>query len=372
MTGFSRTAVGGPGINRQAHLPMVLVALLLCLAAVTTAPRSIAASGVSVGRTETRAVEDGMRVIVTGAGVPAMIDAEGGASVAVIVDDQVLQFDMGPLVVERLVKAGIGPHGVDHLFLTHFHIDHIADFPEYASMQYVFGRTISVFGPPGTRALVDGATSFMAAHLESYQAITARPIAFDVTELDAGGVVLETQAYRVTATPTPHMNKPGVHSFAYRVDSRHGSVVISGDTAPSPNVVALARDADILVHEASLIEPSLAPRGYYDRYLTDGKSLETLADGLVQGPVVTGHTTPTELGKVAQAANVGQLVVYHTLPQAVTAQQRALADKVWAMPEELYDPAQRRGMLDAIRKSYSGPVEIGRPLMVFEIGRGEK
>ena len=311
--------------------------------------------------------EQGMRVIITGAGVPAMINAEGGSSVAVLVDGDVLQFDMGPLVVERLVKAGIGPQGVDHLFLTHLHIDHVADFPEYASMQYVFGNTIDVVGPAGTHAFVDGTKVFMASHLASYEKVTGRSIKFNVRELTEDGVVFETDGYTVTAVRTPHMKKVGPHSFAYRVDSVCGSVVISGDTAPSSSVVALATGTDLLIHEASLIEPSIAPAGFYDRYLRDGKSLETLEQDVSEGQVVTGHSTPTEVGKVAQSANAGKLVVYHTLPTAETIDERALAKRVWAMDPALSDPNVRQATVDAIKENYDGPIIMAKPLMTFDL-----
>ena len=312
-------------------------------------------------------LEQGMRVIITGAGVPAMINAEGGSSVAVLVDGDVLQFDMGPLVVERLVKAGIGPQGVDRLFLTHLHIDHVADFPEYASMQYVFGNTIEVVGPVGTHAFVEGTKVFMASHLASYEKITGRSIAFNVRELAEDGVILKTEGYTVTAARTPHLKKVGPYSFAYRVDSACGSVVISGDTAPSSSVVGLATDADLLIHEASLIEPSAAPVGFYDRYLRDGKSIETLEQDVSEGQVVTGHSTPTEVGKVARSANAGKLVVYHTLPTATTNDERELARRVWAMDPALSDPGVRQAAVDAIKENYDGPVVIAKPLMTFDV-----
>lgn len=60
-------------------------------------------------------------------------------------------------------------------------------------------------------------------------------------------LVHEDDRVRVTATLVDHF--PIVPAFGFRFDTDQGSVVFSGDTAPSDNLVRLARGADILVHE---------------------------------------------------------------------------------------------------------------------------
>jgi ribonuclease BN (tRNA processing enzyme) len=71
-----------------------------------------------------------------------------------------------------------------------------------------------------------------------------------VTVKDIGpGLVIETESFKVTATETPHISSWEMKSLGYRVDSRYGSVAVSGDTAPAKNMVELARGADLLIHE---------------------------------------------------------------------------------------------------------------------------
>jgi ribonuclease BN (tRNA processing enzyme) len=67
-------------------------------------------------------------------------------------------------------------------------------------------------------------------------------------ELRTGGLVTSDDRMKVSAALVDH--PPVVPSFAYRFDAPDRSIVISGDTAPSDDLVKLARDADVLVHSA--------------------------------------------------------------------------------------------------------------------------
>src|SRR3954470_5319161 len=64
--------------------------------------------------------------------------------------------------------------------------------------------------------------------------------------------VYEDNQVRVTATLVDHF--PIVPAFAFRFDTAAGSVACSGDTAPNDNLVALAQDTDVRVHE--VIDPA--------------------------------------------------------------------------------------------------------------------
>jgi ribonuclease BN (tRNA processing enzyme) len=96
------------------------------------------------------------------------------------------------------------------------------------------------------------------------------------------------------------------NAYAYRFDDKHAgrSVVFSGDTAPTDNLVALARDADLLVHEAIFL-PGI------DQLLqsVDPKVRATLRQHLVES-----HTSTDQLPAVAKAANVGRLAICHQGP----------------------------------------------------------
>ena len=315
-----------------------------------------------------RQYKNGMHVILTGVGTLRSVRGEGGSGVAVIVDGSVLQFDMGPRTVGRLVASGISPARVGTLFITHLHMDHISEMPLFLS--YNFGESLKVFGPPGTKMALEGVKLMMNTHRESLKSLYAVDIAYEVTELEENGVVLKTDEYTVTAVSTPHLRKKGVHSFAYRVQSKYGSVVISGDTAPSQSVVELAKNADLLIHEVFFLDLSMVPKSHFENMfrMANVNSIDKLKDGLRAGPPKLGHTTPAELGKVAKAANVGKVVAYHLPPLAYTEQEKWIAENVWGLKPYEYDPDNAYRIIESIRKNYKGVVLLAEPLMTLTIG----
>jgi ribonuclease BN (tRNA processing enzyme) len=107
---------------------------------------------------------------------------------------------------------------------------------------------------------------------------------------------------RVTATLVAHA--PVFPSFAYRFDSEHGSVVFSGDTAPCDNLVRLARNADVLVHEvidAAWVERLFPP--------PCDEATEALKHHLL-----SAHTSIEDAGRVAERAGAKTLVLSHVIP----------------------------------------------------------
>ncbi len=120
-------------------------------------------------------------------------------------------------------------------------------------------------------------------------------------------LVEEDDDLRITATLVRHA--PVFPAFAYRFDTAAGSMVLSGDTAPSENLVRLARGADTLVHEV------------YDDGLPDdeedaGAATEEEAWEAQRRHhhMVTSHTGLSEVGAVAAEAGVRRLVLTHFIP----------------------------------------------------------
>jgi ribonuclease BN (tRNA processing enzyme) len=124
-----------------------------------------------------------------------------------------------------------------------------------------------------------------------------------------------------------------VPSFGYRFDAPGRSIVISGDTAPSDNLVALARGADVLVHDA----------------LYDAAAVERLVAGVANAAtlrqsVLSHHTTAEDAGRLAQAAGVKTLVLSHLIP----AEDPAVTDQMW---------------IAAARTHFRGTVILGKDLL---------
>jgi ribonuclease BN (tRNA processing enzyme) len=123
-----------------------------------------------------------------------------------------------------------------------------------------------------------------------------------------------------------------VPAFGYRFDSRDRSIVISGDTTVSDNLIQLAKGADVLVHEA-LYVPGV------DRLVAGVENATTLKQS-----IMSHHTTAEDAGRVAQAAGVKTLVLSHFVP----ADDPAVTDQMWS---------------DAARTHFRGTVVVGKDLM---------
>ena len=319
----------------------------------------------------------GMYVILTGTGGPWSVKGEGGASVAVTIDGQVLQFDMGERSLEHLTEAGINPASIDYLFFTHLHGDHITEYPQY-NFDYSYRTDVKIFGPPGTQAMANASADFFSVHFKEYQDVGLAPNKnTSIEEIVSGGIILENTTFKVTAAPTSHHRRGNQNhkSFAYRVDSQYGSVVISGDTAPSLNVVELASSADLLIHEAMSLErymfheqsPEL--KLFFEKYYI----VDRLEDGLRSTPPKMGHTSSLELGKIAQQAKVKKLVAYHLPAFPVTSSDKEFVMSTMGEWSGIYSIESRSEIVMAVKQHYKGPFIMGEPLMVFEINNpGEK
>ena len=329
--------------------------------------------------------DKGMYVVITGAGMGPFTFQRGAGSVAVVVDGNVLQFDAGPRTREHLILADILPeYKIDYLFFTHLHADHTTDFVDMnAWRDSTFNHGYKIFGPPSTKFMVKAANDFIKVHDRDgeamakkvprmYEAVKqAQKLSLhDVEEIHStGGIVLDASGIKVTATSVPHMMAKDGHSYAYRVDTRYGSVVISGDTSPSLNVVELAKNADILVHEIAHYEPNMKPESY--RNWTKVKLGDSLENYKANNNNQLGHSTPVEVGKVAQRAGVKKLVAYHT-PQFTFIPSEQKRFSYYGYSKEQISIEMKSEFIFSIKKNFSGSVVMGEPLMVFEVGEERK
>jgi ribonuclease BN (tRNA processing enzyme) len=113
-------------------------------------------------------------------------------------------------------------------------------------------------------------------------------------------LVFDDGRVRVTAALNRH--PPVTPSFAYRFDTPDRSIVFSGDTNVSENVIRLAQGADVLVHEV-MYAPAI------ERLLAGDPDASRLREHLI-----ASHSTPDDVGRVAAQANVKTLVLSHFVP----------------------------------------------------------
>jgi len=120
--------------------------------------------------------------------------------------------------------------------------------------------------------------------------------------------VFDDGIVRATAVPVTHGRAHP--SLAYRFDTPDGAIVFSGDTTANDDLIALARNADILVHQ-------VADLAYLERHGLANPGLQRMC---------ALQTDVTEVGGVAERAHVGELILNHYLP----AEPHAISDVDWA------------------------------------------
>jgi len=292
-------------------------------------------------------------VLLGTAGAPMPVADRAGISSALIVDERVFVIDCGRGSPSAFADAGLDFTRLEAVFLTHLHADHTGDLA--GMLLYPWGvrvgdngplAPIRVYGPPrpavlpegdatfhrdttirpelpapGTADLVDSILAGYAYHLNVMPLDARMPDAGalvrgidilvparteGITEVPA--VVFDDGAVQVTAVTVTHGR--AVPALAYRFDTAGGSVVFSGDTTVNDDLIALAQDADILVHQ-------VADLAYLERHGTTGAALQRMA---------ALHTDVTEVGGVAERARVRELILSHYLP----AEPDAITNAEWA------------------------------------------
>jgi ribonuclease Z len=266
----------------------------------------------------TELLDDGaLHVVLCGTGSP-LADAERAAAcTAVVAAGRLFLVDVGPGSWENVQLWRLPRAALAAVLLTHLHSDHIGELGEVVMQSWLAGRTrpLAVYGPPGVTGVVEGFrkayaldTSYRVAHHgeAAMPPAGAVAVAHPVEVPEAGAqVVLDEDGLRITAFPVDH--RPVVPAYGYRFDHAGRSVVVSGDTARSPALVASAHGADVLVHEA-LAAHMVGRIAAIARARGEERWTKLMDD------VVEYHTTPAEAVGVAREAGVRMLVLTHLVP----------------------------------------------------------
>lgn len=280
------------------------------------------------------AQEPAVKVTLLGTGCPPAVTNRFGPSTLVQAGPQTFLFDAGRGAMQRLVQLGVHWQDVQGVFLTHLHSDHVVGFPDLWLTGWLIapGRNVPlrVWGPTGT--------SQMMSHLERAYEYDVRlriendrlsPEGAIVRPQDVGeGLVWDQAGVKVSAFEVDHA--PVKPALGYRIDYAGRSVVLSGDTRKSDNLIRHAQGVDVLVHEVFL--PDTLQRA--------GVSPERAKS------IIDYHVTPEQAGEVFARAKP-KLAVYSHI----------------CMPS-----AREQDLLPPTRRTYSGPLEVGEDLMVIEVG----
>jgi ribonuclease BN (tRNA processing enzyme) len=267
-----------------------------------------------------------------------------------IVDGEYYLIDAGDGAARRLAKARIPIREIGTIFITHHHDDHTAGLGTLMSVAWDQQRTkpIHVYGPPGTERLVTAAVEYFGPSSEIRIADGGRsvPIAEIFFGHDVGtGMIYQDKNIEVTAAENTHY---GFHkearfkSYALRFETPDRVIAFTGDTGWSEAVVALVKNADLLVTETSSFEERkqrLIAAGQWQA-MSPAEQAGTFRQG------TQGHMDLEAVGKTAAAANVKTLVLSHLTARADGGDDYS----AWA---------------DEVRKYFSGEVLIAEDLMEF-------
>jgi ribonuclease BN (tRNA processing enzyme) len=277
-------------------------------------------------------------VQILGSGGPAFNRERASAGYVLWIDGQArMLVDMGGGAYFRFSQSEAKLSDLALVAISHLHPDHVSDLPAFlwlsAGLRQEPLRIIgpsgnSVAGPAGNDVAPDFAT-FLTRLFDdktgAFQVLggsfggRGNGIRLDISVIDhtkaEPTMVYEGHGLTVTALGIPHANMP---TLAYRVETRDGSIVFSSDqNGTNPRFVDFARGANVLIMHLAIAAGATSPL----------------------------HAAPAVVGRIAQEAGVGRLIVSHIGQFDLNA---AIAD---------------------LRKNYSGPLTIGADLQCTPIAR---
>jgi ribonuclease BN (tRNA processing enzyme) len=276
------------------------------------------------------------RLILLGtAGGPTPKPNRAAPSQVIVVNGASYVIDCGNGVARQMILAGLNLGSIRSVFITHQHSDHNADLGTLLLLAWASDLTtkVDVYGPPPTAEMLRTFLRMNDADITTRIADEGRPPLDGLIaphEIARAGLVMRDANIEVTSAIVNH--PPLKPAFAYRFDCPDRSIVISGDTTPSESLVALARDADVLVHEVMHV-PSI------EKLIATEPNARTLREHLL-----ASHTTTEQVGEVAAKARVKTLVLSHFVPGGYP----FVPDATWA---------------EDVRKHFSGRIIVGKDLL---------
>ena len=277
-----------------------------------------------------------LEVVVLGSGGPRPFGRAGSSYIVLVGGTPRILVDAGPGAFLRIGELNLDLDNVDTVLLTHLHIDHSGDLAAFFNARALTSDgpvSYRIFGPdeaglfPKTSRFVnllvgeDGAFAYQKT-FGAQESFAVRDLAISLDSartkiVDEGGLAVEEIA-------THHGDCPSV---AYRISYKNAVVVFSGDMDASalPNLVQLAKNADLLIFNCAVLDPPRSPSQLYEL-----------------------HTPPRKIGEAARESGVRSLLLSHLAPDV---------------------EGQEAAVRKSIRASYPGPIAFATDKLRVPVGK---
>ncbi|MCP4004263.1 MAG: MBL fold metallo-hydrolase [bacterium] len=290
-------------------------------------------------------LDDGLHVLLCGAGGPLPDPQRSGPCVTVIAGKSVYVVDAGSGGSRNMQQMGVPPGLTEALFLTHFHSDHIDGLGELSMQRWAgSGRDspLPVHAPGGVEEVVDGFNlayrhdqGYRIAHHGAETVVPSgaglKAVPFPLPTQRKSIVLISEAGLRVSAFQVEHA--PVDPAVGYRFDYGGRSVVISGDTSKSDNLIFHARGVDLLIHEA--LDDKIV--GVLEETATE---LDRPRLKKILSDIPGYHTSPVEAAEAAEEAGASHLLYYHVVPPLIL-------------------PGMSAVFLEGTAKAFSGDITLG-------------
>ena len=282
-----------------------------------------------------------LKVTLLGTGAPPPVQDRFGPSTLIEAGTEKIIIDVGRGTSQRIWQLGIPLGKVTAVLLTHLHSDHTVGIPDLWLTGWLNNRfgsrrePFQIYGPAGTADLManlEKAYDWDIKTREADEKLAPQGIAVAPKDVTAG-VVFERNGVKVTAFDTDHgdLIKP---TLGYRLDFAGHSVVLTGDTRPSDEIVRVSKGVDVMIHEVAFAKDEL------------------LAGNAGIKRVIDHHTSPQDAGTEFMRSKPKLAVYSHVV---------LLGDDKVAAPTV-------EQLVTETRKTYKGRLEVGTDLMTISIG----
>lgn len=248
------------------------------------------------------------RIIVLGSAAAVSSATRDNTFLAFESQKDVVLLDCAGSPYQKLLKAGLNPERLKGVILTHAHSDHIYGLPSLIHHLIMTRRTapLPIYANRPTLRVVKRVLGIMRLEPDF--------LAFNEIPKEEGYTVIVNEGYTFQTSPVRHV----VPTVAVKILAKLSGVsaVYSADTAPCPELLALAKEADLLFQECSTVRD------------------------------IQGHTAPWQAGKLAQWCDVKRLVLVHLGTSLAEEPIRAL---------------------DEVKAYYKGEIEIAQDLSVYDL-----